>query len=46
MNESVDVTRRLSLDSVVEDEEAYENSDLIQKAAENKMESNGTVAKK
>ena len=46
VNESVEVARRLSLDSVMDEEEAYENSDLIQKPAENKMENNGTVAKK
>ena len=46
VNESVEVARKLSLDSVMDEEEAYENSDLMQIAAENKKESNGTVTKK
>ncbi|TMX05238.1 hypothetical protein EJD97_000234, partial [Solanum chilense] len=46
VTESAEIARRLSLDTVMEEEEAYENSDLMQKAAENKKESNGTVTKK
>ena len=46
VTESVDVARRLSLDSVVEEEEYYEITDLIQTTAENKKGTNGTVAKK
>ena len=43
---SVETARRLSLDSVMKEEVECENSDLMKIAAENKMESNGTVAKK
>ena len=46
VTESVEVARRLSLDSVVEEEEYYEITDLIQTTAENKKGTNGTVAKK
>ena len=40
------IARRLSLNSVLEEEKAYENSDLVQIANENKKESNGTVTNK
>ena len=36
----------MSFNSVLEEEEDYESSDLVQIEAENKMESNGTVTKK
>ena len=40
------IARRLSLNSVLEEEKAYENSDLVQIEAGNKVEGNGTVTKK
>ena len=43
---SVEIARRLILDSVMEEEVDCENTDLMKIVAENKMESNGTVVTK